>query len=327
MASYQIKSGDTLSALAAKFGTTVQALAQANGISNPNLIKAGATLTIPSGASGTTSSSSTGSSLQSQLDAAKTAVQGLQTGLNSSTGQTYTPAQYTQAVTDKLGSNLPAGSSVADIENAFATGDWSGLTNSSGQPFSAADQAAAQAQATTDLAGGQQEAQAGDTASTANALAGDKLDYNKSLTDNAIQFQTDKTNQDQTAANQGVLFSGARAQKLSQLANSYQTNDAYNQAKYGQNIAGTADTYAQKYGTSAANNPTLSQYYQLGSQNYNPNVATGGVTTGGLSTIYNAGNYQGSQNALNQSQIQQRAAGFLANTANKLAGSPTTSLS
>lgn len=38
---YTVKSGDTLSGIAAKYGTTYQRLAQMNGISNPNLIYAG----------------------------------------------------------------------------------------------------------------------------------------------------------------------------------------------------------------------------------------------------------------------------------------------
>lgn len=44
---YQIRRGDTLSALAARYGTTVSALARANNIANPNLIYAGATLRVP----------------------------------------------------------------------------------------------------------------------------------------------------------------------------------------------------------------------------------------------------------------------------------------
>lgn len=44
---YVIKAGDTLSAIAAANHTTVQALASANGISDPNLIHAGAVLKIP----------------------------------------------------------------------------------------------------------------------------------------------------------------------------------------------------------------------------------------------------------------------------------------
>lgn len=44
---YTVKSGDTLSGIAAKYGTTYQAIASLNGISNPNLIYAGQKLAIP----------------------------------------------------------------------------------------------------------------------------------------------------------------------------------------------------------------------------------------------------------------------------------------
>ena len=47
MTSYTIRSGDTLSAIASRYGTTVAKLASANGIKNPNLIYAGNKLTIP----------------------------------------------------------------------------------------------------------------------------------------------------------------------------------------------------------------------------------------------------------------------------------------
>jgi murein DD-endopeptidase MepM/ murein hydrolase activator NlpD len=52
MSTYRIQSGDTLSALASRFGTSVSALAKANNISNPNLIIAGKSLKVP-GHSGT----------------------------------------------------------------------------------------------------------------------------------------------------------------------------------------------------------------------------------------------------------------------------------
>ena len=55
---YTIKEGDTLSGIAKEYGTTVEALASANGIANPNLIYAGNTLEIP-GASGAPSAAST----------------------------------------------------------------------------------------------------------------------------------------------------------------------------------------------------------------------------------------------------------------------------
>lgn len=44
---YVVKSGDTLSGIASKYGTTYQALAAYNGISNPNLIHPGQVIKIP----------------------------------------------------------------------------------------------------------------------------------------------------------------------------------------------------------------------------------------------------------------------------------------
>lgn len=48
---YTVNSGDTLSSIAAKFGTSYQALASLNGISNPNLIYVGQTLRVNGSAS------------------------------------------------------------------------------------------------------------------------------------------------------------------------------------------------------------------------------------------------------------------------------------
>ena len=43
---YTVRSGDNLSSIAARYGTTYQALAAKNGISNPNLIYPGQVLKI-----------------------------------------------------------------------------------------------------------------------------------------------------------------------------------------------------------------------------------------------------------------------------------------
>ncbi|MCL4247192.1 MAG: LysM peptidoglycan-binding domain-containing protein [Anaerolineae bacterium] len=51
---YVVQRGDTLSAIARRFNTTVQALAAANGIANPNLIYPGQVLQVGGGGTGTT---------------------------------------------------------------------------------------------------------------------------------------------------------------------------------------------------------------------------------------------------------------------------------
>jgi LysM repeat protein len=42
-----VRRGDNLTAIAARFGTTVQIIMTANNIANPNLIAPGQVLTIP----------------------------------------------------------------------------------------------------------------------------------------------------------------------------------------------------------------------------------------------------------------------------------------
>lgn len=47
---YTVVSGDTLSSIASRFGTSVSAIAAANNLTNPSIIRTGQTLTIPGGA-------------------------------------------------------------------------------------------------------------------------------------------------------------------------------------------------------------------------------------------------------------------------------------
>lgn len=66
---YVVQNGDTLGAIARKFGTSVRALVEANGITNPNLIHAGKTISITgsSSSTSTTAALSTGSGSGKQL--------------------------------------------------------------------------------------------------------------------------------------------------------------------------------------------------------------------------------------------------------------------
>ena len=43
---YRVRPGDSLSAIAAQYGTSTSALAAANGIANPNYVRAGQTLCV-----------------------------------------------------------------------------------------------------------------------------------------------------------------------------------------------------------------------------------------------------------------------------------------
>jgi LysM repeat protein len=57
---HTVQPGETLSSIARRYGTTWQAIAQANGIQNPNQIYAGQKLKITTSSSGGTSGGSTG---------------------------------------------------------------------------------------------------------------------------------------------------------------------------------------------------------------------------------------------------------------------------
>lgn len=52
MEAYIVKAGDTLSAIAKKYGTTVEALVASNGIQNKNFIYIGQVIKIPDAAGG-----------------------------------------------------------------------------------------------------------------------------------------------------------------------------------------------------------------------------------------------------------------------------------
>lgn len=217
-----------------------------------------------------------------------------------------------------------AGNSKDALAYASSTGDFSGLLNSDGKPFTQAEEDAATSAATAALQPGFDATKNKDTADTTSALGADQTDYNNFLNTQKENFQTDKTNLDQDAANNGVLFSGGRIQKQQKLQTDYSAADAAKAASTGNTIANTARNYQYSYGNNAANQPTLSQYYQLGGNNYNAGVAKGGATSSpSLSSIYNPGayNYQGTTVNANNANVTVRAANSLAATGNKLVGS------
>jgi LysM repeat protein len=56
---HTVQPGETLSSIARRYGTTWQAIAQANNLSNPNQIYVGQKLKIPTGSSGGSTAGST----------------------------------------------------------------------------------------------------------------------------------------------------------------------------------------------------------------------------------------------------------------------------
>lgn len=236
-----------------------------------------------------------------------------------------TTAAMNNAVATSISSNpslahLTAQNSPESILEAYNSGDWSGVIDTTGKPFSDADQAAAVEKARLALAPGFDEAQRYEENTTGAALSDAERGYNEYLKGQEANFQVDKENLDQTAANNGVLFSGGRLQKEQNLRNTYERADAAKRAATGSTISKTANEFQYKYGDTAATKPSLSQYYQLGSNTYNPNVARNGVSTGGLSSVYNTGgkNYQGTETVKNKAAVQTRAASLLGNKANKI---------
>ncbi len=209
------------------------------------------------------------------------------------------------------------GNTPESIAYATSTGDYSSLVNAQGQPFSQQDQASAVSTATAALDPYYKAEQFKATQDTEAALQSKQAGYGNYLEKQAEKFQADKSGLDQKAADQGVLFSGSRAQKEKQLGEAYARNDEYQKKAYGADIADTARNFGYKYGDSAAGG--LSSYFNLGGNTYNPNVATGGVGSSGLSSIYNANQgFQGTQVNTAKAEAQKRAAGLLANKGNKL---------
>lgn len=236
-----------------------------------------------------------------------------------------TTAAMNKAITTAVAQNpvlapLTAKNDPATIVNAYHNGDWSSVVDTTGQPFSAEDQNAAVEKANLALAPGFNEDQSYAESSLLNSLGDKQNTYNDFLKTEASNFEADKQSLDQDAANKGVLFSGGRIQKEKNLKNVYEQNQTAKANSVGSDITKLGNDYASKYGSTAVAKPTLSQYYNLSTNTYNPNVARRGVGTGSLSSVYNpaSNNYQGSEVTKNKSAVQVRAASLLGNKANKI---------
>ncbi len=251
--------------------------------------------------------------LQAQLGVPQTGVydQATSSAMDKAVSTTLASDPSTKAL---LGNNNPD-----DILKAFQSGDWSGVTDLTGKPFSDEQQKAAVSEAEKVLGPAYDAQKTYDTAATENSLRNTQEGLTDTLSANKKNFIADKTAADQSAADNGVLFSGARAQKLQNLAGSYSDADAKAARDAAEAASTTARTYQYNYGNDEA--AKLSNFYNApGPNSYNPNVASGGVKSGSLSTFYSPGqyNFQGTQAVAQKANVQTRAATQLANKANKL---------
>ena len=232
--------------------------------------------------------------------------------------QTYNDAQ---ASNPELQNATEGGSSLEEIIKALETGDFSGVLDFNGQPFSAAKQEKARVDAEKANSLYYNQLQEKETADAEASLAQQQADYQDYLINSGQAFEADKAKSDQQSANQGVLFSGSRVQKEKNLQRAYEQDEAYTRNKVSRNIGTTAQDYQYKYGNDKASG--LNQYYQLGGNTYNPNTARNGVGSSGISSVYNTGNYtyDGTRNTERSGNTATRAAGYLWNKGNKLLSS------
>jgi len=218
-------------------------------------------------------------------------------------------------------SYLVSQNSPETLLEAYQTGNWSGVVDTTGKPFSDEDQRLAVEKAEKALAPGFNAEQTYAEDNVVRELGDKTRTFNEYLDKSAEEFQSDKADLDQDAASKGVLFSGSRIQKEKNLKSLYEKDLESKKATLGSNVSNLASDFQYKYGDESANKPRLSQYYGAGSNTYNPNVARGGaVRNNDLASIYSTGNkgYQGTEVVKNKSAVQTRAASLLANKANKI---------
>jgi hypothetical protein len=216
------------------------------------------------------------------------------------------------------------GTNSADaILNAYMTNDWSGVTTLTGTPFSRKQQQEAVTAAERALNPAYKAQEAYDTSVVTDSIDAERAGLEQFRDAEEQNFGIEKDNQDQSAADQGVLFSGSRFQKLNDLRETYQTRDAQNSAGAAGRIGTTARNFQYKYGDPAAK--SIRSFYQMpGETSFNPNVAGGKVTPStGSNSVYDPKRFkfQGTAPVSQKAAVQTRAASLLGNRANKLSAS------
>jgi hypothetical protein len=212
------------------------------------------------------------------------------------------------------------GNDAASILDAYMTGDWSGVMDLTGKPFTDEQQQAAVKAAEKVLGPAYKAAESYDRSVVEDTLRQEGEDFANFQDTEEKAFIDAKDAQDQAAADQGVLFTGARAQKLNDLRNTYEDRQRIARQQSADRTRSTVRGYQYEYGDDAAR--SLRDLYRLpGASGYNPNVAGGGVArSSSLSSVYNPGDFkfQGTKPVAQKAAVQTRAATTLASKANKL---------
>lgn len=194
------------------------------------------------------------------------------------------------------------------------------VTTLTGKPFTRAQQEEAVTAAEKALNPGFEAQNTYDRANTEDTLRSDVEGFDQFRDAEAESFKDNKEQLDQNSADQGVLFSGSRFQKLNDLRNTYADREAIRRGQTADRIRSTARNYQYNYGDDAARG--LRDMYELpGTTNFNANVAGGKVTPGkSLSSVYDPGQFkfQGTVPVGQKAAVQTRAASLLGNRANKL---------
>lgn len=198
------------------------------------------------------------------------------------------------------------------IYNAIESGDYSGM------PFTAQEAQNVLSQQMAKLEPFYAEQKEKATLDLKDSMGLLKSQFDDYLTGSKEQFIDDKKGQDVNAANQGVLFSTGRAQKLNSLKGAYDRDQEAKRRDVSNRITGMARDYQYNFGNSAMSG--LNDYFKLGSQNFDAMTPGGSVSSGGISSFYNpsSANFYGRVNTERETNAKTRASSVLNARARKL---------
>lgn len=225
--------------------------------------------------------------------------------------QTHPSNPATQSQSGQAAAAAAAGMSPEDYANMIMSGNYSGM------PYSQAEIDALQQQSLNDISKYYDEDQAKATGDfQADAQTAQRA-YQGFLDQQAGQFKDDKATQDVNSAQNGVLFSTGRVQKLNNLQNAYNAAQQMKKDQYGNAIATSARDFQYKYGNNATNN--LRDYMTLGGNTYDAQGNAGVVGNAGVSQAYNPSsqNFYGTQNTAKQYNAALRTGSKLWQKTNK----------